>query len=358
MTEALFPGLATAIGSLPHQDMEAALDLVFAKTPACPHWPQLQSLRYTEQMEIQPVEGLPGVRHLPEQKSVYVDTAAGEEELAAFYEKALAAEAGEGLDFFAMGPDYAQGFHAFLARLEALGRRLPLVKAQIVAPFSFGYTIHDQDGKPILFHPAWADACMRLLALKSLWQIKLLQQHAVHVLFFLDEPMLSAYGSTAMLTVSREEVIERLNQVVDPLRAQGAIVGMHCCGNTDWGLVMESNLDVINFDAYNYGPTLAIYPDEVNRFLQRGGWFAVGIVPTIFPGPEAIDKEDEESITNRLAAWVAEMARAGVDRERLVRQIVVTPACGCGTLSRAQSEKIYDIVAHIQQVYSEKILKA
>ena len=40
----LFPGLATAIGSLPHQDMEAALELVFEHLPDCPHWPQLQSL--------------------------------------------------------------------------------------------------------------------------------------------------------------------------------------------------------------------------------------------------------------------------------------------------------------------------
>lgn len=347
--QGLFPGLATGIGSLPHREMEAALDLVFEHLPHAPHWPQLQSLRYTEKMEVQPVEGLPGLRHQPEKQSVYVDAAAGESELAEFYEKALAAEAGGDLEPFAMSADYAEGFHAFLDRLGSLDRRLPLVKAQIIAPFSFGYTIHDQEGRPILFHPSWGDACMRLLALKSLWQIKRLSAHAERVLFFLDEPMLSAYGSTAMLTVSRAEVIERLNQVIAPIQAAGAIAGMHCCGNTDWGLVMESRLEVINFDAYQFGSTLAIYPGEVNRYLERGGWFAAGIIPT----SEAIDREDECSLLARLRGWFEELARAGIDRGLLKSRTIITPACGCGTLRREQAEKIYRLLNQLDNRYQE-----
>ncbi len=347
----LFPGLATGIGSLPHKDLEAALDLVFEYLPDCPHWPQLQSLRYTEQMEIQPVEGLPGLVAQPESGSVYVDTEAGEAELADFYEKALAAEAGGDLEPFALTPEYAEGLHAFLARLSSLGKKLPLVKGQLIAPFSFGYSINDQDGKPILYHPAWGDACMKLLALKSVWQVRRLQEFADAVLFFLDEPMLAVYGSTAMLTVSREEVIERTNQVVDPLRAEGAIVGMHCCGNTDWGLVMETNLDLINFDAYNFGEALALYGKEVTAFLERGGWFAVGIIPTIFPDTDTIDKEDEHSLSALFKNWIDAMTKAGVDRDLLTSRLIIAPACGCGTLSLAQTQKIYGILKKFQGDY-------
>ncbi len=345
----LFPGLTTGIGSLPHKDMQAALDLIFEYLPDCPHWPQLQSLRYTEQMEIQPVEGLPGLVRDDAKKSVYVDTLAGEAELADFYEKALSAEAGGDIEPFAMSPEFTEGFHAFMGRLEKLGRRLPLVKAQLVAPFSFGYSIHDQDGKPILFHPAWGDACMKILALKSLWQVRKLKEYADQVLFFLDEPMLSVYGSTAMLTVSRSEVIERINQVADPLRAEDAIVGMHCCGNTDWGLVMETNLDMINFDVYNYGETLAIYKDEVNAFLGRGGWFALGIIPTIFPDTDTIDKEDYDSLSKRFENWLLAMDAAGIDSKLLKSKSIISPACGCGTLSIGQTEKIYDILRKMQE---------
>ena len=347
VVDALFPGIATGIGSLPHRDMGEALDLVFKSLPDCPHWPQLQSLRYTEKMEVQPVEGLPGLKHVPEKKSVYVDTGAGQDQLAGFYEKAVAAEAGHALDEFSLSPEYAEGFHAFIKRLSALGKRLALVKAQLIGPFSFGFTIKDQDGRAILYHPVWGDVCMKQLALKSRWQIKRLQEQADRVLFFLDEPMLSAYGSTAMLTVSREEVVTRLDQVIEPLRAQGAIVGLHCCGNTDWGLVMESKLDVLNFDAYNFGSTLAIYAQETVRFLKRGGWLAAGIIPT----SEAIDKEDESSLLQKLHDWIAEMDRAGVDRELVAKRLIITPACGLGTLSKEQAEKIYRILAYLRENY-------
>jgi hypothetical protein len=346
-SDPLFPGLATGIGSLPHKDMEAALELVFEHLPDCPHWPQLQSLRYTEKMEVQPVEGLPGIRHQPEKKSVYVDTAAGEDELADFYEKAVIAEEGGDLEPFAMSPDYAEGFHAFMESLSGLGRKLPLVKAQLIGPFSFGFTITDQEKRAVIFHDVWGDVCMKVLALKSLWQIKKLGQHADRVLFFLDEPMLSAYGSTAMLTVSREEVVTRLNQVIDPLREAGAIVGAHCCGNTDWGLVMESNIDMVNFDAYNFGGTLGIYAREANAFLERGGWFAAGIVPTA----ETIDNEDEQSLGARLNDWTEVMIKSGVDEELLKNRTVITPACGCGTMKAEQAEKIYRVLSFLQRSY-------
>lgn len=346
--KALFPGLATAIGSLPHRDMEEALDLVFANLPDCPHWPQLQSLRYTEKMEVQPVECLPGLVHRAEQKSVYVDTAAGESELAGFFEKVMAAEESGDYSDFSMSRDYAEGIYAFAERLEGLEKKPALAKGQLIGPFSFGFSITDQDKRAILFHPVWGDVCMKLLALKSLWQVRLLEAHAGGVVFFLDEPMLSAYGSTAMLTVDRDEVITRLNQVIDPLREAGAVVGMHCCGNTDWGLVMGSSLDMLNFDAYNYGSTLGIYAGDANSYLQRGGWFAVGIVPT----DDAIDTEDEKSLLARLGRWIDEMAKAGIDRDLVKSRVVITPACGCGTMKKEQAEKIYRILRFLQENYA------
>ncbi len=344
----LFPGMATAIGSLPHTDMETGLDLVFENAPCCPHWPQLMTLRYTEKMEVQPVEGLPGVRHQPEKGSVYVDTVAGEAELAGFYEKALAAEQGGDLEPFALSRDYAEGIYAFVERLKTMDKKPPVTKAQLIGPFSFGFSITDQDGRAILYHPTWADVCMKLLYLKGLWQVRMLEPFTEQVLYFLDEPMLSAYGSTAMLTVSRDEVIDRLNQVIEPLKAAGALVGTHCCGNTDWGLVMEAHLDVINFDAYEYGDTVGIYPEQANEFMQRGGWFAVGIAPT----SAEIDHEDEGSMLEKLNQWIDNMARAGIDKDMLSKKIVITPSCGCKTLTVPQAEKIYHIIKCLQDNYA------
>jgi hypothetical protein len=345
--DVLFPGLATAVGSVPHTDLRAALAMVFNNLPDCPHWPQALSDRYTEWMEFQPLEGFPGIRRAPEKHALYVDTVAGEEELAPFYEKVLAAEEGGGLEEFSISPEYAEGLHAFLQRLEQSNRKWRLVKGQLIGPFSFGYTLKDREGRAIIHHPVWSDVCMKMLALKSLWQISQLSKYSERVFFFIDEPMLSVYGSVAMLSVSREEVLSRLNQVIDPLRSAGAIVGVHCCGNTDWGVLLETNLDVLNFDAYNYGPSIGIYPKEANRFLERGGWFAAGIVPN----DDRLDHEDAVSLMQKLEGWIAKMLAAGINEELLRKRVIITPSCGRGTLTIAQSEKVYALLKALQAGY-------
>jgi len=110
---------------------------------------------------------------------------------------------------------------------------------------------------------------------------------------------------------------------------------------------MESRLDMVNFDAYNYGQTLGIYAKEANAFMERGGWFAVGIVPTA----EAIDGEDENSLRDRLKDWIEEMIKSGINEELLKNRIVITPACGCGTMKAEQAEKIYRVLNFLQSNY-------
>ena len=52
---------ATLVGSMPHKDRNRAVELILDAVPEVPVWPQLSSFP-AEQMMIQYLEGLPGIR--------------------------------------------------------------------------------------------------------------------------------------------------------------------------------------------------------------------------------------------------------------------------------------------------------
>ena len=82
------------------------------------------------------------------------------------------------------------------------------------------------------------------------------------------------------MAVSRENIINYLNEVIDAIKLEGALSGIHCCGNTDWSLLTDTKVDIINFDAYEYSEKLALYSDSIESFIKRGGKIAWGIVPS------------------------------------------------------------------------------
>ena len=43
--------------------------------------------------------------------------------------------------------------------------------------------------------------------------------------------------------------------------------GVHCCGNTDWSILLKTKMDILNFDAYAYAQSVALYPDEIKKLI-------------------------------------------------------------------------------------------
>jgi methionine synthase II (cobalamin-independent) len=132
---------------------------------------------------------------------------------------------------------------------------------------------------------------------------------------------MTSYGS-AFFSLPEERVIALLQEVFDGI---GGLKGIHCCGNTDWSLILSTGIDIMNFDAYNYAESLTLYPAEVKAFLDRKGAIAWGIVPT----DEAnIQKENVASLKDRLEEAMSPFTRKGIAFKQLVEQSLLTPSCG------------------------------
>ena len=321
---------ATAIGSFPHPDADSAFGLIAKTLPEIPSWPQLPKRGIQEEMCVQYTEGMPFFHLVPEEKRFYLEVHDDVSQLENLYEKFASNESGD----FAISPDYAAGLYALEAHLP----RFPDIKAikgQIVGPITLAANLKDQDGTAALFNTTFNDAVIKLLCLKAQWQIKFLSRFNLPVIIFADEPFLSCMGS-AFATVSGETVTSAFNEVFNSIKSQGATAAIHCCGNTDWSMVLSTELDILSFDAFIFMDKVLAYSEDIRNFMDRGGILAWGIVPTTADGLADIKAD---SLLAKMENGLDYLAGKGIDKHAVMRNSLITPSCGTGTLTVAESEK-------------------
>jgi len=340
MTEPFQPHLATTgIGSLPLTDPASAAAFVLGADLSIPFWPQLPQRSFLEQMIPQYAEAMPCVQPSESEGRIVLDAAEKYQHLQRFYEAFLS----EKLDDLGLSEQAAAGFWAF-HRLAA-GRTWPIVKGQVTGPITFTTGIADADKKPLYSDAELRQAAVDLLTRKAQWQIERLKPLASRqVLIFVDEPVLAAYGSSAYLGISEEDVCRMEGAIFQAIRQAGGISGIHVCGNSDWGVVIRTGVDVLNFDAYQYGTTIALYPDDVRALLDRGGCIAWGIVPTT----NAVATETADSLARRFGACVDSLAAKGFSEDLLRERALLTPSCGAGNVSADDGARIFDLLAELR----------
>jgi methionine synthase II (cobalamin-independent) len=315
----------TAVGSFPHVD-GARLSRQLITALDIPCWPQLPRRTFFENMYVQYSTNLPAISLDRNHEKILFNTNGDlSEALEHFYTSYLA----DDLEAFALHPDYAAGFFHMLAALaETPGN---WAKGQVTGPISFGLTVTDQDLRASLYNELLADAIVKNLALNARWQVTQLHALRPQVVIFVDEPYMAAFGS-AFISLSREQAVAMLDEVFGAIHQEGALAGVHCCANTDWSVLLSTTVDILNLDAYGYLENLALYPAELQAFLDRGGVIAWGIVPN----NDDIYQVTAEELGQRLLAGlqlIEEKARQRgfeITVGQLARRSLVTTSCGLG----------------------------
>jgi len=329
-------GLTLAIGTMPHRDSLVAIDRILEACPEAPCWPQLPSLGFQENMIAQFSEGIPCIRIDWERNRIFfARPEACPEELTRFYEEYLEAERTGNLRAFALSSRYAKGLSSFLDRFSrSHPEPTPFVKGQVTGPLTFGLSILDENGLPGLFDETLEDVVRKGILMKALWQVECLKTLGAKPILFIDEPVLAAFGSSAYINLSRQQAVAVLREIFAAVKERGAFVGSHCCGNTDWGLMVEAGVDIINFDAYVYRDSIGIYADSLAEFLDRGGFIAWGIVPS----QRLKERPDPEQLFETLVQGIDKLSGQGLSRDALVTSLLLTTSCGLGTLTEADAD--------------------
>lgn len=330
----------TSIGSLPHTQLELALQQAFLLD--IPYLPQLPLRDPAEFMVPQALDGMPGLA-ADREGNATLDVAAWRRGwLDAQLEKAI--DRGEGLARFEPRPAACAAWRPFAWEIEQ--RRSPLAKVQIAGPMTLRWALRTTAGEPLaaLREGLEIEAqVLRLVLAKSLAMAARLREAGALPIVFLDEPGLVAFDrhDGAHLVALQE-----LRLVILGLQRAGAKVGVHCCGNTDWGHLLALPWDYVSFDLrLSLAPLLAT-GEAFARFVAGGGALALGLVPTNvalgrpLPAGEEIDALVDE-------------VHARFDPALLARSLL-TPACGLGMRSVPDAERIFALLQRAQRRLADR----
>jgi hypothetical protein len=300
-----------------------------------PFWPQLPKLSFHEFMIPQYSEGMPSVKIDENKERIWIER--DSDDLTVFYEHYT-----EDMKI-PISDMYARGLHTFVDHMK--GNRSSLLKGHVTGPLTFTLGLRDSAGKLIYYDEELREISLLVLKAKIRWQMELLKLFADKVILFIDEPILSALGTSSYIGVNPGEVVRLLKETSDTITETGGIPGIHCCSKADWPLVIQSGVRIISFDAYDYIGTISLYPEEFSGFLKNGGYLAWGIVPTT----ESIRDEDTDSLQRRFDTGV-ETVSGSLPRDLLLSQILLTPSCGTGSLTVEETIKVFRFLVELKKM--------
>lgn len=343
------------LGSLPHKDIESAMKIVKNDFPVIPFWPQLVKLNKNEDMIVQFIENLPGLFN--DGEKLYLDNESDDffEQLEAFfmdYEEIIADSDSKILEKYSLTENYSLTFKPFLEILKTTKPKFG--KGQICGPFTLATTLVDKNGRCAYYDETLREIIVKMLSLKSLWQIKQIKQAHPEItpIIFLDEPSISQLGTSAFITISKTEVVQIIKEVSDIIKDNGALSAIHCCGKCDWSIPVECKVDIIHFDSYAFAQNLSLFSNELKPFLQNGGKLAWGVVPTL--DKDALDNSDINLMSQKFEDAIEYLIQKGIDKSFILENSLVSTACGAGSLSIEQSEKAMDLVQELSCRLKEK----
>lgn len=336
--------IASAVGSLSFKDVNSACDFVFEtfKNDIL-FWPQLPKLSFYENMYVQYSQGIPGIVINEDKKKIHIDNST--EKFLQDLEETYAACEGNNIDHFAIDEKFSLGFYPMLDRLKKL-KDLRIVKGQVIGPVSFALSVTDQNQQPVIYNPDIFETITKVLAMKAKWQIKKFKELSpkIKTIIFIDEPYLVSIGSS-FVSLSREQVVLSINAVVAAVHEEGGLAGVHCCGNTDWSMVLSTDIDILSFDAYSYSDNLFLYKDSLKSFIEREGIIAWGIVPT----SQDIAKEefDAEELSKKIISLYE-------DKNLSAKSNIITPSCGCGSIGSDEfTRRVHSLTVEVAEILSK-----
>lgn len=331
-----------AIGSLPHKNIDRAIEVVKRNFKKIPFWPQMTSISKNEDMIIQFTENMPSF--FVENRQFIINKKENDKFLSDYKEitkKGMKSV----LEKYGLSSSYAGSFDKFLELVEKT--QPEFAKGQVTGAFTLSTTLTDEKGRYAFYNKSLREVIVKTIALKALWQIRKMKsvQPDIVPIIFIDEPNLSYLGSLKYATIRENEVIEMLKTVSDIIKQNGGLSAIHCCGSCDWAIPIKSGVDMINLNVFMFEKMLNLYFDDLKEFLLNGGKVVWSVVPTL--NKELLKKADTKDMVSIFENAVNYLTKKGIDEKIIIENSLITSSCGTATLSDDMAEKAMRLIREL-----------
>jgi hypothetical protein len=302
----------TAMGIMPHKDVERALELALSLD--IPFWPQLPKVSLYEDMYVQSSQNFPGIVIDFDKERLSFDTARFEQELDGYFVKM------DDPEVFALTAEYSTVFHKFLSKeLQSY----KAIRGQVTGPVSFGFKVLDENFKPIIYNDEARIILFDFIGKKANIQYRELKERNSHAFVWLDEPGLG-YVFSGLSGYNEQQAKEDYHNFVAGLEGPK---GLHLCADVNLPYLLELGVEILSFDAYQIGFMPKEYAGNVAEFIRKGGIVSWGIVPT---ESTVLATQTPEKLAAILSEyWEVISQNTGLASNQIARQALVAPARCC-----------------------------
>jgi hypothetical protein len=320
----------TAMGIMPHADMEKALELSLSLD--IPFWPQLPNVSYYEDMYAQASEYFPGIMVDIKNKRISFDSREFEHQLTTYSEKILDPTT------FSLSEKYSVVYHHFLNRNL---RNYTAIRGQLIGPVSFGFKVADENNMPIIYHEQVRALLFDFFKQKINAQYREMHNQNDNAFVWLDEPGLG-WVFSGLSGYNDQQAKREYQGFVQELDSPGAL---HLCAKVNLPYLLELGAQIVSFDAYQLELMPIGYTSAVVSFLNDGGLISWGIVP---PDSTALETETPQLLADRLTNyWKVIANNSKLSLYDIATQALIAPARCC-------LKNIGQVGAHGESVNKDK----
>ncbi len=302
----------TAMGIMPHTNVERALELVLSLD--IPFWPQLPNISFYEDMYVQASQNFPGIVVDHDSEKIGFNTARFEEELVDYSQRMAEPET------FTLSQSFSAVYHKFLA---ADLQSYPAIRGQVTGPVSFGFRVTDEDSRPIIYNEGIRALLFDFIQRKVNIQYRQLKEKNQNAFVWLDEPGLGWVfsGLSGYNDIQARQDYQSFLAGIDGPKA------LHLCANVNLPYLLELGVKILSFDAYQMEIMPREYARSVARFLSGGGIISWGVVPT---DSVNLGKETPETLARLLSDyWKVVSENSGLSAKQVAEQALIAPARCC-----------------------------